>query len=369
MDRRNFIKTGSTLAAASTPLFGTAAAAMSASPATAKAAPSATAWGDWETDIKGDLVDLTTGEGNMHAFARLMANQDMKSTKFGWGHGIVQGVVPGEAVRDLVGFQLLSTAQFIPYQGPALPNGQKGYSKVLREIGLYTDLETGEVLEEWTNPYFNEKQKVVPIANDPFNHHITPYAPKGPEYGGLRPLTGEDKPFLMNWTRLGDTLQLFNHINLHYPSALQPEQWPRETPGEFSQVTETFLFQIKWEDMQNPDLTSVEYHGSWARTTPWLPWMKMGPTEGHAVYNIFMGAHDDINKVNPKVLEYVEAKYPKYLVAPETWEEPSLSSLEWYAREQEPAPIMADGSIPTYTAPPAPAWWPAAKAKMMKSQG
>lgn len=365
MDRRQFITTGSTMAAASTALWGTSAAAMSASPSNAQAAPNANAWGDWETSLKGEFLDLTTPQDQAIAFARLMANTDMTSTKFGWGTGIVQGVVPGEQIRDLVGFELLSTAKFIPYQGPELPEGMVGYSKVLREIGLYTDLETGEVLEEWVNPYFNEKQKVVPIANDPFNHHITPFAPKGPEYGGLRPLTKEDAPLAMNFTRKGDTLHLFNHINLFYPSALQPEMWPRESGNEFNQVTETFLFQIPWADMQNPDLGSVTYHGTWGRTTPWLPWMLMGKTAGHAQYNIFMGAVDDINQVNPKVLEYVEAKYPKYLVAPETWEEPSWSSLEWYAKEQKPA-VVADGkAAPKYEPAPLPAWWPAAKAKML----
>ncbi|MEO0412562.1 MAG: DUF1838 family protein [Pseudomonadota bacterium] len=366
MDRRDFLSAGSGMAAVAA--FGSASAhAMSASPSAAMSSPSKAGW-SWDTSIKGDHLDLTDPQDQATGYAKLMANTDMEGTKFGWGTGIVQGIVPGEQIRDLVGFQLLSTAKFIPYQGPELPEGMVGYSKVLREIGLYTDLETGEVLEEWVNPYFNEKQKVVPIANDPFNHHITPFKPKGPEYGGLRPLTAEDAPLDMNFSRKGDMLHLFSHINLHYPSALQPEKWARESGHEFNQVTETFLFQIPWADMQNPDKTSVTYHGTWARATPWLPWMLMGPTQGHAQYNIFMGAEDDINRVDPKVLEYVEAKYPKYLVAPDVWEEPSWSSLEWYSKEQTPAPVPASGA-PTYEAAPLPAWWAGAKAKMMQGEG
>jgi hypothetical protein len=37
------------------------------------------------------------------------------------------------------------------------------------------------------------------------------------------------------------------------------------------------------------------------------------------------------------VMQRVQERYPRYLAAPETWEEPSLSSLERYAREQTPA--------------------------------
>lgn len=367
MDRRKFIHAGTGMAAATAAMWNSSARGMSDTPKSAAAAPGSTMWGDWDTNIVGDYLDLTKPQDNVHAFARLMANQDMESTLFGWATGIVQGVRPGEVIRDLVGFELLSTARFIPYEGPELEAGEIGYSKVLREIGLYTDLETGEVLEEWVNPYFNEKQKVVPIANDPFNHHITPYKPKGPAYGGLNANQKQKRdPFILNFKRKGDMLHLYNHINLFYPSALQPEQWPRETPGEFSQVTETFMFQIPWADMQNPNLTSVPFHGTWNRTTPWLPWMKMGPTPGHAQYNTFMGAENDINKVNPKVLEYVEAKYPKYLTAPDVWEEPSLSSLEWYAREQTPSKIPAGQAVPSYDAAPPPAWWPAAKAQILK---
>lgn len=353
MDRRDLLSASGGMAAATAALWSTAASG-------AQAATQPTGGWSWETDIRGDYLDLTTAEGNMHAYARLMANQDMTSTKFGWGKGILQGVTPGEPIRDLVGFELFSTAKFVPYQGP----GKRGYSKVLREIGVYTDLETGEILEEWVNPYFNETQRVVPIANDPFNQHISMTKRQAPSYGGLNKAKPQSEPYILNFSRKGDRLHLFRHINLFYPSALQPEKWPRENGHEFNQVTETFMFQIPWADMQNPDMTSVEYHGTWSRTTPWLPWMLMGPTPGHCQYNVFMGAVDDINKVNPKLLEYIAANYPKYLVAPDVWEEPSWSSLEWYAAEQTPAPLLASGDIPTYEPGPLPAWWSTAKAKL-----
>ena len=39
------------------------------------------------------------------------------------------------------------------------------------------------------------------------------------------------------------------------------------------------------------------------------------------------------------VLDYAEKHYAKYFTAPEKWtDQPSLSSLEHYARQQKPAP-------------------------------
>ncbi len=341
MDRRIFMAAGAALSGG-----------LALTPAMARAAQNAGMRGDVARTLDGDFLDLTKPEGNREAWARLLGNTDMRSVKYGFAEGIIQGVLPGEAIRDLVGFTMVSAARLLPHE-----DGE-GYRKVLREVGLYTDLESGEIIENWHNPYLDETVRVVPIANDPFNHTITNFRPSPPSYGGLNQAAPPPVPLQLDWRRRGDMLNLFSHINLFYPAALQPNQWPRESGGAFNQVTETFLYFIDWNEMQNADQTSVEYDGVWSRTTPWLPWMLMGPTPGHCQYQTFMGAVDSIDKLpNPATVEYIRANYPKYLDAPETWEEPSLSSLEHYAREQTPAPLPADGVVPVAPEPQLPEWY------------
>jgi hypothetical protein len=51
-----------------------------------------------------------------------------------------------------------------------------------------------------------------------------------------------------------------------------------------------------------------------------------------------MVSRSTLQGVPADVLARIRERYPKYLTAPEVWEEPSLSSLEHYAREQKPAP-------------------------------
>lgn len=338
MDRRDFMLAGAGALAASS-LVGEAGAIPGAGPQS----------GD---DLKGPFLDLSTPAGNREAWARLLGNTDMRSTKYGWAQGLIQGVRPGEAIRDLVGFTMLSCARLLPHESGT------GYRKVLREIGLYTDPKTGEILEEWRNPYLNETVKVVPIANDPFNHTILDTWPAPPSYGGLNRAAPPPRPFLLDWKKRGNKLNMFSNINLFYPSALQPDKWPRENASPFNQVTETFLYFIDWRDMQDQKKTSVEYDGVWSRTTPWLPWMLMGPTPGHCQYYTFMGSVNDLDQIDRRTVDYVRAKYPKYLTAPDKWEEPSLSSLEWYAREQKPAPVPA-GGVPRAPDPELPPWFKA----------
>ena len=158
---------------------------------------------------------------------------------------------------------------------------------------------------------------------------------------------------LLNWQRRGEALNLFSYINLFYPSSLPPAKWPRENGNPMNQVTETFLHNMKWADMQNPRKTSVSYTGTWSRVTTWLPWMLMGPTEGHCIYNTFMGAGDSVDIIDKKTLAYVAKNYPLYLEPPKTWVEPSLSSLERYAAEQQPAPVPAGQPVPRAPEPKA----------------
>jgi hypothetical protein len=327
MNRRNVIVSG---------MAGVAGLALGAAPTLAKSHKK-TAAGSLNRSLKGGFLDLTTTAGNREAFARIMGNTDMKSTKFGWYSGVVHGVRPGEKVVDLFGFSGFSCAKLLP-QGPG---EDAGYKKVLRECGFYTDLKTGEVLEEWKNPYLNETVRVVPIANDPFNHTITDFQIAPPRYGGLNAAAPPKIPFLLDWSRRGPSLNLASRINLFYPSALQ-----RESGSKLNQVSEMFLYQIDWDEMQDSKRTAIGTRGTWNRITPWLPWMLMGPTPGHCVYSCFMGSGDTLELADPKIVAYAAKHYPKYLEAPTKWEEPSLSSLEWYAREQKPAPLPADGKIP-----------------------
>jgi len=354
MDRRNFLSSTAMIAAA-----GATAGSMASSPARASHHGS-----DVQRSLKGDFLDLTTPQGNREAWARLLGNTDMESTKYGFYHGIVQGVRPGEGIRDLVGFTGFSCAKLFP----TVEGEDPGYRKALREIGYYTDLETGEILEEWTNPYFDETVKVVPIANDPFNHKITEFYPSPPSYGGLNQNIPPKIPMILDFSRNNDTLNLFSHINLFYPSALRPDKWQRESGSPFNQVTEAFLYQIDWNAMQDESRTSVEYTGSWNRMTPWLPWMLMGPTTGHCAYHCFMGAYDNIERIDRKVLDYTEKHFPKYLEAPEEWTDVALSSLENYSREQTPAPVGPDGP-PVAPEPELPEWYRQMMARMQQGGG
>lgn len=291
-----------------------------------------------EPEFDKDLPkNFTDGEWNRDTIARLSGDLDFGKAKPGWYGGVVMGVRDGEKVRPLMNFEGFSHARLID-------NGDGSYQKLLREVVFYKDLKTGKILETFDNPYTGETVKVVPVANDPFNFVIEKYYPKGPSYGGLNKLSDAPRvPLRYPWKITDEnTVTLATDIHLFYPSALQPDEWPRESSGEMVRVSEMFRYIIRREDIENPEKTSITYSGSWHRITPWLPWMLMGQAPGHITYVGTMGGFSNLDMVSPEVIAYAEKHFPKYFDAPAEWEEPSFSSLEDYARTQEPAPVRKE---------------------------
>ncbi len=293
-----------------------------------------------DNSITGPHLNLLEStEDNMTAYARLQGDLDSSKTKYGWYKGMVSAVMPNKAVKDLFMMEGFSCTRLLPLEdGP-------GYRKVLREVGFYREQRfgrSGKIMDEWRNPLNKETVKVVPIANDPFNFSITPFFSEPPSYGGLNSGKPFPKiPFKLPWEKqvYNNTARLDARINLYYPNALDPEQWPRESSGKMNRVSEIFQYNIDLDDLQDPNQTSTKYNGTWVRITPWLPWMLMGQTDGHIVYSCYMGGVDSLDLLPEDLVLAAEAIDPKYLEAPTEDYGPSLSSLENYAREQQPAPV------------------------------
>ncbi len=160
-------------------------------------------------------MDLKSPEFNRDVRARLNGDLAPDTEYVGWLKGIVQGVRPNEANRDLFGFEGFSVTRM--YRRP-----DGSWRKLLRETVIYRDLESGEILETWLNPYTNETVRVVPIANDPYNMTI------GTHFLG--------KPLLLDWNENPDgTYTILSTVNLFYPNLLQPSKWPRESSGDFAE--------------------------------------------------------------------------------------------------------------------------------------
>jgi len=328
MKRRQFFKNVGTLGA-----FSAGSTALSMFTESARADLPSAYGGSSGAALNGPYLDLATGEGNKYAYARLNGDLNEAKQKYGWFKGYVMAIRPNKPILDVVGFAGFGVSRLEQ-------QADGSFAKILREVGFYTDLRSGEILEEFKNPMTNEWVDVVHIANDPFNYVIEDYFPAPPKFGDLNQEEPPRIPFILPWQQRGNRLDMEIHINLFYPNALNPKKWVKESSGPMVQVSEAFAYHIDANHMQDSTMTTLPYNGTWNRVTPWLPWLHMGQTPGHMLYSAFMGSGEDLEQVHSRqLLDYVEKNYNKYFTAPETYDPktPSLSSLELYSLEQEPA--------------------------------
>ena len=314
LNRRNLIGAG----------IGLAAAAASLKPAPAQAESNGFAT---ELDF-GGAFDPMRAEHNTLAFCKLMSDtRDVAETCSYFKGNVLAYVGPDRRLEPLFGYEgfgMTRTFQIDDY----------AWRKLHKEVAYYTDLKTGEVIDEWHNPLLDENVKVLHVHNDVVN------STWAPTYSfGVGP-TKVTYPFRFPWLLMGDNAVVDFGVNTSHEALLKPEEWPRESHGEITQVLEAIQLHTRLSELMDPKKTRVHNSGSWQRISPWLPWMLMGMRPGHLFYKtVTRSMPEGVDGLPQHIKNYTEENYPDYLVAPTEWKEPNVSSYEVYEREMEPQPF------------------------------
>ena len=251
-------------------------------------------------------VDLDDPAQRLEAYVRVNGDTSGKAVPH-WASGIVYAHVPGEKPRALFGLEVLGMGRFEKIEG--------GYLRLHREIGYYTDLKTGKVLDRWFNPWLQREVEVLPIQNDPVN----------------RRFTVADSTF--NVQVSGEDVVFFREVPLRYPNPLDRAKYPLHSSGDFYEAIEMFNTFARREDLANPALTSVPSTGSWTRMGPWLPWMEMGLHPGFLLYHSrSLKPVDGLEGVPLALRERIARDNPKYLEAPAKFTSPDETSWTFFKK-------------------------------------
>lgn len=256
-------------------------------------------------------VDLADPTQRLEAYVR--ANGDTSGKPVAqWASGIVYAYVPGEKPRALFGLEVLGMARYEPIEG--------GYLRLSREIGYYTDLQTGAVLDRWTNPWLQREVEVVPIQNDPVNRRFLAASPS------------------FKVMQSGDDVMFFREVPLRYPNPLDPQNYPEYSSGEFYEAIEMFNTFVRRADLDDRRQTSVPATGSWTRVGPWLPWMEMGQRPGYLLYHSrSLKPVDGLAGIPASLRERVARDAPRYLEAPAAFSAPDETSWTFFKKRVDAA--------------------------------
>jgi len=243
-------------------------------------------------------LDMNNPDDALKASRKMQASlEDGKPVIF-WFQGGVYSRIPGEKDRLLFVYQAMNirAAKTLTEPGRGY-----GYRQVSREILLYLDPKTKEIVRSWKNPWTGKDVDIVHVANDPVN--TRPMFAQGP--GG---------PFKFDAV-IKEGFGFFQFdVPLFYTNALGGD-YQQFVGGEYQGMELfTFFFNEKQLLDEKPEAPDVQV--AWARVSQFMPWMEMGSRVG---YMIFSGAGRRISGFDalPDILKNeINARYPEYKMPP-----------------------------------------------------
>lgn len=213
--------------------------------------------------------------------------------------GHVYSRVEGERDRHLFNIEGMNIRQCVALSDP---KRGRGYRMVSRELMLYLDPATGQVVRQWKNPWTQETVELFHVANDPVNSRPTfAFAEDG-------------KPYQVAMKRMGDWLLMPVEVPLFYKNPLAGDY--QDHVGNHYHAMEIFDFSMPARAALDPRTKEINGTVSWVRLSDWLPWMKMAGRAGGMVHNAVgtkVARFEDL----PAVLkDEIAVNYPTYNAAP-----------------------------------------------------
>ena len=176
-----------------------------------------------------------------------------------------------------------------------------GFKLVSREILLYKDPVTDEVLATWENPWTGETVDVLHVANDPVN--FTMYE------------TGRDgNPISWDVSTLDDRWWQTTTVPLFYPNPLAGE-YQNEIGGIYH-ATEMFNFMGDLESALDAESDTANVQVGWVRMSDWLPWMKMAGRDGVIYMHTAGRKLESWDDMSDTIKREIRDHYPDYVGPP-----------------------------------------------------
>lgn len=223
-------------------------------------------------------------------------------TRFGMWEGRAYSRVPGEKDKHLFNVIGINTRHCNVVEDDTRG---LGFRSVSREVMMYLDPETNEIMDMWTNPWNGQEVEVVHVANDPVN--MRGYRYEKDDDGKSTAKTSMRK--------YGDIMVSSAEIPLFYANPLGGEF--QAYVGGAYHAMEIFNTYYIAEEITNPEIKSLSQSNiSWSRVAQWLPWMQMGDKAGIMVFNATGFSTFDEDLVWDAVKKVVKDRYPTYLTPP-----------------------------------------------------
>lgn len=256
-------------------------------------------------------IDLENENNNLVTFLKVRGSLNPKEEVVFYASGNIYSFVPEQRSQLLFIFEMYNIAR--------IEKKDSSYSLITREMLVYKDPKTGDILSKWYNPFIKDTVEVIAVWNDPVNSKMS------------------TKDFFIDYTRLGGGRTcMYLDLPLLYPSPLKKKEWPENSRSDLYQAAELFQFFFNEAEAAGPQKKNVNSDISWTRFCDFLPWMKMGDKPGYLMYQgrgyKVAGGWNNLPK---NIRDYVLANNPIYQHAPETYSAPNMTSWKYFKKIME----------------------------------
>lgn len=265
-------------------------------------------------------LDLATPEGALAASRKIQCStRDNVPVTYYW-EGETFSRVEGEPDRKLFNVYGMNIRQCVTVKDEKRGTG---YRLVSRELLLYGDPATGEILEQWTNPWTGKTLGVIQTVNDPVNQ--PPFFPIG----------RDGKPLRWSGKVLGNQWWQTSTIPLFYTNPLGGEY--QKYVGGTYHATEMFNFFGDADDLLNDKRDTAATRVGWVRVSGWLPWMEMGDRHGVLYFHTAGRKLDRFEDMPERMRSEIAAKYPAWSAPPPGDDaRPNETSWTWFRKQIPP---------------------------------
>ena len=252
-----------------------------------------------------DLVsgfELTPGAGHLEAQRKIICSTVDDKPIVYWWYGRMYSRVQGEKDRLLFRVEGMNIRACASIEDSERGNG---FRMVSRELLFYQDPKTGEIMDEWENPWTGETLQVLHVANDPVN------------WGNFYEIDSNGNPFEMrSFNTHQDDWWDTTTIPLFYKNPLAGDF--QEYVGGTYHATEMFNTTGSIKDLTDDYKDTAKVGIGWERISYWLPWMKMNGKNGIVYFHTFGKKLDDYNDLPQSMKDVIKNEYPKYDSPPPT---------------------------------------------------
>ncbi len=223
-------------------------------------------------------------------------------TRYGMWEGRAYSRVEGEKDKHLFNLVGINTRQCDMVEDEIRG---LGFKSVSREVMMYLDPKTNEIIDTWANPWTGEESEIVHVANDPVNM-------RGYRYEKTE--TGEYVA-PMKLRQYGDITFSADEIPLFYDNPLGSDY--QVYVGGAYHAMEIFNSSYRSAEMLDPEVNSLTHSNiAWTRVAQWLPWMEMGSKPGIMIFNATGFSTFDKSEIWPRLQKIIDERYPLYNTAP-----------------------------------------------------